>query len=148
MQQAESPVFNTQTGFTTKIAIVVREDLAAWQKLNVTAFLASGIAASVPDCIGQPYVDAAGRRYAAMSGQPVLVFAGDLAALRRAHDRAVERGLVIVPYIEAMFATGHDVANRAVFAAGDPAAQAWVGLGLHGERKAVDKAVKGLALHP
>jgi hypothetical protein len=135
--------------FTTRIAIVVRADLAAWQKLNVTAFLASGIAAAVPGCIGQPYVDAAGRSYAAMSGQPVLVFAGDLAALRRAHDRAVERGdLVIVPYVEAMFATGHDAANRAVFAAGDVAAQAWVGLGFHGARKAVDKAVKGLALHP
>jgi hypothetical protein len=27
--------------FDTKIAIAVREDLATWQKLNVTAFLAS-----------------------------------------------------------------------------------------------------------
>ena len=26
--------------FDTKIAIIVREDLATWQKLNVTAFLA------------------------------------------------------------------------------------------------------------
>ena len=29
--------------FDTKIAIVVRDDLATWQKLNVTAFLMSGI---------------------------------------------------------------------------------------------------------
>lgn len=29
----------------TKIAIVVRADLAVWQKLNVTAFLASAVAA-------------------------------------------------------------------------------------------------------
>jgi hypothetical protein len=29
--------------FDTKIAIVVRDDLAVWQKLNVTAFLTSGI---------------------------------------------------------------------------------------------------------
>ncbi|MFE2031477.1 DUF2000 family protein, partial [Streptomyces hygroscopicus] len=28
----------------TKIAIIVRTDLADWQKLNVTAFLASGLA--------------------------------------------------------------------------------------------------------
>jgi hypothetical protein len=134
--------------FTTKIAIVVREDLAAWQKLNVTAFLASGIAASVPGCIGKPYVDAAGRRYAAMCGQPILVFAGSVEALRRAHDRAAEQGLVTVPYVEAMFATGHDAANRAVFAAGDAAAQNWVGLAFQGDRKAVDKALKGLKLHP
>lgn len=134
--------------FTTKIAIVVREDLAPWQKLNVTAFLASGIAAAVPDCIGQPYLDAAGRRYGAMCGQPILVFGGTLADLQKAHDRAVERDLVIVPYVEAMFATGHDAANRAVFAEGDVTAQNWVGLGLQGERRAVDKALKGLKLHP
>lgn len=134
--------------FTTKIAIVVREDLAPWQKLNVTAFLASGIAAAVPDCIGQPYIDAAGRRYGAMCGQPILVFAGSLDELRKAHDRAVARELVIVPYVEAMFATGHDAANRAVFAEGEVTAQTWVGLGLQGERKAVDKALKGLRLHP
>ena len=31
--------------FDTKIAIAVRGDLANWQQLNVTAFLASGVAA-------------------------------------------------------------------------------------------------------
>lgn len=134
--------------FTTKIAIVVRADLAVWQKLNVTAFLATGIAAAIPDCIGSPYVDGAGRTYTAMCGQPVLVFAGDLPAMQKAHDRAVAQGLVIVPYVEAMFATGHDAANRAVFAEGDPAEQTWVGLAFQGDRKAVDKAVKGLTLHP
>lgn len=134
--------------FETKIAIAVRTDLAVWQKLNVTAFLASGIAAAVPSCIGEVYVDGAGRRYAAMCGQPILVFAGSLDDLRRAHDRARDRDLLVVPYIEPMFATGHDAANRAVFAAGDTAAQDWVGLAFHGARKAVDKAVKGLSLHP
>ncbi len=134
--------------FTTKIAIVVREDLAQWQKLNVTAFLASGLAAAVPGCIGEAYVDAAGRRYTAMCGQPILVFAATLNALQTAHARATAQGLVIVPYVEAMFATGHDAANRAVFAEGDVAAQTWVGLAFNGDRKAVDKAVKGLKLHP
>lgn len=134
--------------FETKIAIAVRADLAVWQKLNVTAFLASGIAASVPGCIGEVYVDGAGHRYSAMCGQPILVFAGDVEALRRAHDRARERDLLVVPYVEPMFATGHDAANRAVFAEGDAKAQNWVGLAFHGERKAVDKAVKGLSLHP
>ncbi|GFG52041.1 DUF2000 family protein [Mycolicibacterium agri] len=41
---------------TTKIAIVVRTDLQTWQKLNVTAFLASGVAASSPDSIGRDYL--------------------------------------------------------------------------------------------
>jgi hypothetical protein len=133
--------------FDTKIAILIREDLAAWQKLNATAFLASGIAALRPDCIGEPYVDAAARRYAPMLGQPVLVFAATLQDLRAAHATAVEKGLAIAGYVEAMFKTGHDAANRAVFAEADPASADWVGLALHGPKKVVDKAVKGLRLH-
>jgi hypothetical protein len=40
--------------FDTKIAIVLRNDLAVWQT-NVTAFLVSGIAGTVPGVVGQPY---------------------------------------------------------------------------------------------
>src|SRR5258705_7194731 len=43
--------------FDTKIAIVVRGDLAAWQRLNVTAFLASGVATGYDETIGKPYED-------------------------------------------------------------------------------------------
>src|SRR6266545_789155 len=49
--------------FDTKIAIAVRADLQDWQKLNVTAFLASGIAASIGDIIGKPYEDGSGNTY-------------------------------------------------------------------------------------
>lgn len=133
--------------FTTKVALVVRDDLAVWQKLNVTAFLASGIAASAPDAIGEPYEDAAGRRYCRMLGQPMLVFAGDRTQLQAAHRAALERDLTVAAYVAAMFATGHDAANRAVFRDEDPAAMDLVGLAVRGDRKAVDKVVKGLALH-
>jgi len=30
--------------FDTKIVVIVRDDLAIWQKLNITAFTVSGIA--------------------------------------------------------------------------------------------------------
>lgn len=131
----------------TKIAIVLREDLAAWQKLNVTAFLASGIAYAVPEAAGEPYLDAAGRRFCALFGQPVMVFAADRAGLQKTQRQALERGLRVAPYIAAMFSTGHDAANRAVFVADDPAYPDLVGVAIHGDRKQVDKAVKGLALH-
>jgi len=49
--------------FDTKIAIVIRHDLEVWQKLNVAAFLASGIAAAFPTCIGEPYADGSGTPY-------------------------------------------------------------------------------------
>ncbi len=32
--------------FDTKVAVVVRDDLEPWQRLNVTAFLVSGVTAS------------------------------------------------------------------------------------------------------
>jgi hypothetical protein len=49
--------------FDTKIALVLRDDLAVWQKTNVTAFLVSGIAATVPGIVGEPYADASGNTY-------------------------------------------------------------------------------------
>ena len=34
------------TDFETKVAVVVRDDLAGWQRLNVCAFLVSGVTAA------------------------------------------------------------------------------------------------------
>ncbi len=76
--------------FDTKVALIVREDLAVWRKLNVTAFLATGIAGAVPEAMGETYEDAAGRRYARLLGQPILVFAAGPEDLRRAHRIAGE----------------------------------------------------------
>jgi hypothetical protein len=134
--------------FETKVAILVEESLAPWQKLNVTAFLATGIAAAVPEAIGEPYVDAAGRRHAALCRQPILVFAADTPLLRRAAAQAHARGLVCAAYVRAMFETGHDAANRAAFAAEPAEAADFVGIALYGPRKDVDKATKGARLHP
>ena len=100
--------------FETKIALVVRDDLVVWQKLNVTAFLMSGIVGTVPGIVGEPYVDAAGNRYSSLTVQPVIVLAADQPTLTTIHRRALERGVETALYIEEMFATGHDAANRAL----------------------------------
>ena len=133
--------------FDTKVALVVRNDLATWQRLNVVAFLATGIAAAAPEMIGKPYVAANGRVYGSMWVQPMLVFESDLPGLRSAHVIGVQRELTLLPYVFAMFSTGHDDANREAFKAEDPDNLDLVGLALRGPKKAVDKAVKGLALH-
>jgi hypothetical protein len=133
--------------FDTKVALIVRNDLATWQRLNVTAFLATGVAASAPEAIGEPYVDALGRRYAPMLGQPMMVFEADLAGLQGAHRKGLENDLTLVPYVHAMFSTGHDEANRSAFLAEDAERPDLVGLALRGPKKAVDKAIKGLSLH-
>ncbi|WP_413206270.1 DUF2000 family protein [Rhodospirillum sp. A1_3_36] len=133
--------------FDTKVAILVLEDLAVWQKLNVTAFLATGIAADAPEAMGEPYVDAAGRSYARLLGEPMLIFGADPKALARAHRVAGERALSCAAYVRAMFSTGHDAANREVFLAESPEAPDLVGIALRGPRKDVDKAIKGAKLH-
>ena len=63
--------------FDTKIAVVLLEDLAVWQKTNVTAFLVSGIAGTDPSLVGEPYVDGSSNSYLPMFRQPVMVFAAD-----------------------------------------------------------------------
>ena len=132
--------------FDTKIAVLVRDDLATWQRLNVTAFLASGIAAN-PELLGAPYVDADDTRYLPMLRQPVLVFEGSKEVLAAAHQRAVRRGLPAAVYTFDMFATGHDEANRAVVRAVPGDQLDLVGLAVHGPRTAVDKVLKGATLH-
>ncbi|MBZ9813018.1 DUF2000 family protein [Mesorhizobium sp. CA7] len=133
--------------FDTKIAIVLREDLPVWQKLNVTAFLTSGIVAQFPEIIGEAYRDRAGNLYNPMSIQPVIVLSADAATLGAIHRRALERGVTTSAYVEEMFATGHDVANRAVFAEFAPDDAKVVGIAMRGEKKLVDKITKGARMH-
>jgi hypothetical protein len=136
------------TRFDTKIAIAVRTDLQAWQKLNVTAFLASGIAASAPETVGKPYEDDSGNTYLELFRQPVVVYAADGPMLKVAHQRALTRAMPMAIYTMDMFATGHDDDNRAVVRAVPAGALQFAGLALHGPRNAVDKIFKGANLHP
>src|SRR5215471_4309560 len=99
--------------FDTKIAVVLRDDLAVWQKTNVTAFLVSGIAATTPGVVGEPYRDASDNEYLPMFVQPVLGYAPDAPGLRRAYGRAMERGVTPAIYTHELFTTNHDEANRA-----------------------------------
>ena len=77
--------------FDTKVAIAVLDDLPVWQKLNVTAFLATGVAGAAPEAMGEPYEDAAGRLHARLLGQPMLIFAGGAEGLLRAWRVAMLR---------------------------------------------------------
>lgn len=134
--------------FDTKIAIAVRDDLPAWQKLNVTAFLASGIAAGPDDIIGKPYEDGDGNSYLELFRQPVVVHAATAEQLTGVHRRALSRDLAMAIYTQDMFATGNDDDNRAAVRAVRAADLQFAGIAVHGPRNAVDKVLKGLPLHP
>lgn len=133
--------------FDTKIAIAVRADLEVWQRLNVTAFLASGLAGTNPELVGKPYEDGSGNAYLPMFRQPVLVYAGESADLTRVRERALSRELATGVYTEELFATGNDDDNRAAVVDVPADELNLVGVIVHGPRNGVDRVMKGLSLH-
>ncbi|MGI9488272.1 MAG: DUF2000 family protein [Geminicoccaceae bacterium] len=130
----------------TKIAIVVRDDLAVWQKLNVTAFLTSGLVGVNKQLLGETYEDANGNHYNPLAIQPIIVLKANAAGIQKIYHRAMDRGARLSIYIEEMFATGNDVDNRAVVKEHRPEEMNVVGLGLYDDRKTVDKITKGASL--
>ena len=134
--------------FDTKIAVLLRADLETWQRLNVTAFLVSGLGTQVPEVIGEPYEDGDGVPYLPMFRQPVLVFEGTKEMLTAAHSRALSRALPRALFTSDLFATGHDGDNRAAVRAVPTAQLDLVGLAVFGPRNAVDKVLKGATMHP
>src|SRR5579871_895313 len=133
--------------FDTKIAVVIRTDLEAWQKLNVASFLTSGIAAAFPECVGEPYQDGSGTPYLSLIGQPILIYGADRPALSRALERALARSVTPALYTEDMFKTTHGAANREVVKAVARADLNLVGLAMRAERKVIDKIVDSLKFH-
>lgn len=134
--------------FDTKVVVLLGEGLAAWQELNVTAFLMSGIATSAPDLTGEPYVDGDGTEYLPMLREPVLVMSADTDLLAKARGKAVAREDVAISiYTRELFATGHDEANHAQVAAVASQNLDLVGIALRGPRNAIDRIVKGARFH-
>ena len=75
--------------FDTKIAIAVRDDLAVWQKLNVTAFITSGITGQHGALLGDEYEDASAIKYAPLLIQPVIVLTCDDIKMKTIHRRGL-----------------------------------------------------------
>ncbi|WP_231641991.1 DUF2000 domain-containing protein [Nocardia sp. NRRL S-836] len=131
--------------FDTKIAVLLRDDLASWQALNVTAFLVSGLPQELR---GEPYVDADDVTYLSMFGQPVVVLQGDRDLLTKAHGRVLARNQLVSIFTADLFATGNDADNRAAVRKVHTQDLDLVGMAVHGRKNAVDKIVKGARMHP
>jgi hypothetical protein len=135
--------------FDTKAAVVVADDLATWQRLNITAFLMSGVTARAgTTAIGEDYEDADGRRYLPLLVQPVLVFEASAAKLTAVRERAERRGVTIAIYTREMFSTGNDQDNRAAVRAVPTEQLDLVGVGLRAPHRDADAILRGLARHP
>ncbi|HEX3617767.1 MAG TPA: DUF2000 family protein [Solirubrobacteraceae bacterium] len=137
------------TDFETKTAIVVRDDLAPWQRLNVCAFLISGVTACAgPEAIGEDYLDADGNRYLPLLVQPVLVFEAGGEKLQTVRERAARREVPIALYTHQMFSTGNDTDNRAAVRAVAAADLEIVGIALRAPHRDADAVLRGLSRHP
>ncbi|WP_018528234.1 MULTISPECIES: DUF2000 domain-containing protein [unclassified Streptomyces] len=145
---ATTAVDQAPVRFDTKIAVLLRDDLETWQRLNVTAFLVSGLGTQVPEVIGEPYEDADGTPYQPMFRQPVLVFEGGKETLTAAHGKALQRALPRAVFTADLFGTGNDRDNRAAVRAVGAADLDLVGIAVYGPKNAVDKVLKGARMHP
>ena len=134
--------------FPDKVAVAVRDDLAVWQRLNVTAFLISGITATADDAVGPPYEDADGTTYLPMLRQPVLVFEAAAEKLKTVHRRALERDAALAIYTSELFSTGHDDDNRAAVRAVATSDLDLVGVAIRAPHRAADQILRGLRRHP
>jgi hypothetical protein len=132
--------------YDTKIGIVVRQDLATWQKLNIACFLTGGLAKAFPEIVGEPYVDANLVAYLSLLRQPVLIFGAEKDELLDVTERARARSIQVAIYTEDLFTTYNDFDNRAAVASVLTADLNLVGVGLYADRRVVDKILKGLKL--
>jgi hypothetical protein len=136
------------TDFPTKAAVVMRDDLAVWQRLNVTGFLVSGLIGGATErLVGDDYVDADGARYLPMFVQPLLVLETTGAKLQTVRRRAAEHGVPIAIYTADLFATGHDTANRAAVRAVPTDELDLVGIGIRAPHREADAILRGLRRH-
>src|SRR5699024_10629839 len=124
--------------FDTKIKIVLREDLEVWQKLNVTAFLMSGIA-GIQNIIGEYYIDKYNVQYLTMNKQPVMIHSSKKDSMVELLQKTLNKVVVISVYTEELFSTNNDADNREVIAKYKTEDLILVGIGIRGKKNHVDK---------
>lgn len=134
--------------FENKIAIVIKNDLLDWQKLNVASFLASSVAIALPETHGKAFVNGSNSQYLPFIKQPILIYkADDKAQIDRAFMRGRQRDLHIGIYTQPLFATRGEDENLAEILKSTDENQDIVGLVFYGESRKVSKALNGLKFH-
>jgi len=77
----------------------------------------------------------------------MIVLSASAEKISTIHNRALSRNIRTSAYIEEMFSTGHDAANRAVFNEFGPEDAKIVGVAIRADKKDVDKITKGAKMH-
>ncbi|HDX9688618.1 hypothetical protein CN324_29670 [Bacillus anthracis] len=129
-----------------KIAVVLREDLPVWKKLNVTAFTVSGIAGSTEEIIGEKYEDKSGNTYLPMITQPIVIYSANSEKIKKVHEKALRKGALFSIFTEDLFLSSTDEASREAVKACNSNELNIVGMAFQNEKRIIDKIVKGLSL--
>lgn len=132
--------------FVNKIVVIIRDDLLVWQKLNVTAFLMSGIGGT-QNIMGEPYVDGDGVAYLPMSQQPIMIYSASSQELKEILKKSLTKEVKMTIYTEEIFKTYNDTDNRSKVAEYRTDDLNLVGIGIIGKKNHVDRLTKGLKLH-
>ncbi|MFL0198492.1 DUF2000 family protein [Clostridium sp. WILCCON 0269] len=132
--------------FVNKIVVIIRDDLLVWQKLNVTAFLMSGIGGT-QNIIGEPYVDGDGVAYLPMSQQPIMIYSASNQELKEVLKKALTKEVKMTIYTEEIFKTYNDKDNLSKVAEYKTDDLNLVGIGMIGKKNHIDRLTKRLKLH-
>jgi hypothetical protein len=124
----------------------IRNNLLTWQKLNITAFLMSGIGAT-QNIIGESYVDADGVTYLPMAQQPIVVYAASGEVMKEVLKKALTKEVKINIYTEELFKIFNDEDNRTKVAEYKTDDLSLLGIGMIGKKNHVSRLTKGLKLH-
>jgi hypothetical protein len=127
----------------SRIVVVLRDDLAPWQRTNIAAFLIGGVATE-PDLIVRPYADMVGRSYLPILRHPVAIFEGTAADITRTHGRASSRVLRYSIFSDAIFSNGKDEVRTGTVSAIRPAEAPLLGLAFHADGRIADEITSGL----
>ena len=133
--------------YNEKIIVVLRDDLAMWQKLNVTSFTISGIASQFNQYIGKPYEDGSGQKYLPMFTQPVMIFKGNKEQLKAVHQKVIDREWYSSIFTNDLFTTDNDTDNRAQVEKEKSEDLDVVGMAIVGPKNPIDKMTKKLTRH-
>ncbi|MGH1516470.1 DUF2000 family protein [Chryseobacterium sp. JK1] len=134
--------------YNKKVAVVIKDDLLPWQKLNVVAFLAGSIAIEFPETHGEKFITADHKTFLPFIKHPTLVYKAESSEkLQRAFQRAKDRELAIGIYTQQLFDTRSGEENVLEIAKHTADQLDLVGIIVYGENKKVDKALDGLKYH-
>ncbi|MEW9137735.1 DUF2000 family protein [Bacillus wiedmannii] len=131
----------------TKIAVVLREDLPVWKKLNVTAFTISGISGGTEEIIGEQYEDKSGNIYLPMITQPIVIYSANQERIKKVHEKALRKYVLFSIFTEELFLSSTDEECREAVKACNSQELNLVGMAFRSEKRVIDKIVKGLSLH-